>query len=194
MAVSDQVVALDFGRKIAEGTPAEVQQQPGRDPGLSRRRPPDGGAAGGRGPRRRATAQTQALHGVDFALEAGGITTLLGANGAGKTTTLRAICGMVRTRRARSASTASAIDGRATEDDRAPRHRARAGRPRHLPRPHASRRTCTSAPTRGATAPASRADLERVYELFPAPRGAPHASRPARSRAASSRCWRSAAR
>jgi branched-chain amino acid transport system ATP-binding protein len=41
--------------------------------------------------------QTQALHGVSFALEAGGITTLLGANGAGKTTTLRSICGMVAT-------------------------------------------------------------------------------------------------
>jgi len=41
--------------------------------------------------------QTQALHGVSFALEPGGITTLLGANGAGKTTTLRAICNMVRT-------------------------------------------------------------------------------------------------
>ena len=41
--------------------------------------------------------QTQALHGVSFSLEQGGITTLLGANGAGKTTTLRALCGMVRT-------------------------------------------------------------------------------------------------
>jgi branched-chain amino acid transport system ATP-binding protein len=41
--------------------------------------------------------QTQALHGVSFTLEAGGITALLGANGAGKTTTLRAICGMVAT-------------------------------------------------------------------------------------------------
>ena len=41
--------------------------------------------------------QTQALHGVSFALEPGGITTLLGANGAGKTTTLRSLCGMVRT-------------------------------------------------------------------------------------------------
>jgi branched-chain amino acid transport system ATP-binding protein len=40
---------------------------------------------------------TKALHGLDFALEAGGITTILGANGAGKTTTLRALCGMIRT-------------------------------------------------------------------------------------------------
>ncbi len=41
--------------------------------------------------------QIKALHGVDFELDEGGITTILGANGAGKTTTLRAICAMVRT-------------------------------------------------------------------------------------------------
>jgi len=41
--------------------------------------------------------QSQALHGVSFAIGLGGITTLLGANGAGKTTILRAICNMVRT-------------------------------------------------------------------------------------------------
>jgi len=38
---------------------------------------------------------TKVLHGIDFTVEAGGITTILGANGAGKTTTLRAVCGMV---------------------------------------------------------------------------------------------------
>lgn len=38
---------------------------------------------------------TKALHGLDFGLEDGGVTTILGANGAGKTTTLRAISGMV---------------------------------------------------------------------------------------------------
>ena len=40
---------------------------------------------------------TKVLHGIDFTVEEGGITTILGANGAGKTTTLRAVCGMVRT-------------------------------------------------------------------------------------------------
>jgi branched-chain amino acid transport system ATP-binding protein len=40
---------------------------------------------------------TEVLHGVDFSLEAGRITAILGANGAGKTTTLRALCQMVRT-------------------------------------------------------------------------------------------------
>lgn len=36
------------------------------------------------------------LQGIDFDVERGGVTALLGANGAGKTTTLRAVCGMVR--------------------------------------------------------------------------------------------------
>ncbi len=40
--------------------------------------------------------QSEVLHGIDIAVEGGGVTVLLGANGAGKTTTLRAICGMVR--------------------------------------------------------------------------------------------------
>jgi len=40
--------------------------------------------------------QVQALHGLEFYLKEGSMTTLLGANGAGKTTTLRAICNMVR--------------------------------------------------------------------------------------------------
>ena len=40
--------------------------------------------------------QIQALHGLEFSLTEGSVTTLLGANGAGKTTTLRAICNMIR--------------------------------------------------------------------------------------------------
>ncbi len=40
--------------------------------------------------------QSEVLHGIDIAVEDGGMAVLLGANGAGKTTTLRAICGTVR--------------------------------------------------------------------------------------------------
>jgi branched-chain amino acid transport system ATP-binding protein len=58
---------------------------------------------------------TKVLHGIDFVVEEGGITTILGANGAGKTTTLRAVCGMIK----RSGDIRFAgrrIEGRATED------------------------------------------------------------------------------
>ncbi|MEF7615368.1 ABC transporter ATP-binding protein [Aquincola sp. MAHUQ-54] len=41
--------------------------------------------------------QFQVLHGIDFELKEGAITTLLGANGAGKTSTLRALSQMIRT-------------------------------------------------------------------------------------------------
>jgi branched-chain amino acid transport system ATP-binding protein len=58
---------------------------------------------------------TKVLHGVDFAVEEGGITTILGANGAGKTTTLRAVCGMVRTA-GEIRFDGRSIIGRATED------------------------------------------------------------------------------
>jgi len=58
---------------------------------------------------------TKVLHGVDFAVEEGGITTILGANGAGKTTTLRAVCGMVRTA-GEIRFDGRSIAGRPTED------------------------------------------------------------------------------
>ena len=58
--------------------------------------------------------RTQVLHGLDFALEKGGITAILGANGAGKTTTLRVISGMVR-RKGRITFDGVAIDGHKTE-------------------------------------------------------------------------------
>ena len=62
-----------------------------------------------------AYGQTRVLHGMDFAMNEGTITTLLGANGAGKTTTLRALCGMVRTE-GELRFAGQRIDGRATED------------------------------------------------------------------------------
>ncbi|MBC5763409.1 ABC transporter ATP-binding protein [Ramlibacter albus] len=57
---------------------------------------------------------TRVLHGIDFDVKTGGITTILGANGAGKTTTLRAMCGMVRTQGEVSLA-GERIDGKATE-------------------------------------------------------------------------------
>jgi branched-chain amino acid transport system ATP-binding protein len=108
---------------------------------------------------------TQVLHGLDFEIEEGSITALLGANGAGKTTTLRALCGMVRTAgEVRFAG--ERIDARATEDI------VRLG-VAHVPD---GRGTFTDLTTEenlrlGAYARRERgglgADFERVYRLFP---------------------------
>jgi branched-chain amino acid transport system ATP-binding protein len=62
-----------------------------------------------------AYGETKVLHGLDFAVQQGGVTALLGANGAGKTTTLRAICAMVRTQGEISLA-GKRIEGMATED------------------------------------------------------------------------------
>ncbi len=55
------------------------------------------------------------LHDVSFAVEDGGITTILGANGAGKTTVLRALCGMLRSARGKIVLGREQVNGRATE-------------------------------------------------------------------------------
>jgi branched-chain amino acid transport system ATP-binding protein len=109
--------------------------------------------------------ETQALHGVSFALEAGGITTLLGANGAGKTTTLRAICGMVATKGAVRFE-GKTIAGRATEQI----VRLGVG---HVPEGRGTFTQLTveenlrvAAYTRPNKA-AVRRDLEMVFEYFP---------------------------
>jgi branched-chain amino acid transport system ATP-binding protein len=108
---------------------------------------------------------TRVLHGIDFALPAGSITTLLGANGAGKTTTLRALCGMVK--RAGEITFAGArIDGRATEDivrlgiAHVPDGR---GTFAHLTTEENLRLGAYTRKDRAAV----HADLERMYTYFP---------------------------
>ncbi|MBV1699630.1 MAG: ATP-binding cassette domain-containing protein, partial [Hyphomicrobiales bacterium] len=59
--------------------------------------------------------QSEVVHGIDVAVEEGGMTVLLGANGAGKTTTLRAICGMVRSE-GEIFFAGERLDRRSTED------------------------------------------------------------------------------
>ncbi len=108
---------------------------------------------------------TEVLHGLDFAIEEGSITALLGANGAGKTTTLRALCGMVRTR-GQVLFAGERVDGRSTEDI------VRLG-VAHVPD---GRGTFTDLTTEenlrlGAYARRGRGslaqDFERMYTLFP---------------------------
>ncbi len=108
---------------------------------------------------------TRVLHGIDFALEPGSITALLGANGAGKTTTLRAICAMVQVR-GEIRFGGERIDGRSTEDI------ARLGIA-HVPDGRGTFLNLTTeenlrlgACTRKDRA-AVAADLERVYGYFP---------------------------
>ncbi|HET7410893.1 MAG TPA: ABC transporter ATP-binding protein [Paracoccaceae bacterium] len=107
----------------------------------------------------------QVLRGLDFEIEAGGVTTLLGANGAGKTTVLRALSGMIR-RRGEVAFEGERIDRMATEDI------VRLGIA-HVPE---GRGTFGSMSTEenlqlGAMTRAAardiRADIERCYHYFP---------------------------
>jgi branched-chain amino acid transport system ATP-binding protein len=109
--------------------------------------------------------EQQALFGIRFSLDAGGVRTLLGANGAGKTTVLRALCGMVR------ASGEIRLDGKAI-----------AGRPTesivrlgvaHVPEGRGTfvRLTVEENLQLGAMVrhdhAAIAADIERVYDHFP---------------------------
>jgi branched-chain amino acid transport system ATP-binding protein len=108
--------------------------------------------------------QVQALHGLEFSLNEGTVTTLLGANGAGKTTTLRAICNMVRT------SGAIEFDG-APLSNRSTENIVRLGIA-HVPQGRGTFTTVTveenlqlGAITRSKSGVAS--DIERMYGYFP---------------------------
>jgi branched-chain amino acid transport system ATP-binding protein len=108
--------------------------------------------------------QVQALHGLEFSLDEGSVTTLLGANGAGKTTTLRAICNMVRSTGAVEFDGAS-LSNRSTENI------VRLGIA-HVPQGRGTFTTMTveenlqlGAITRSKDGVAS--DIERMYAHFP---------------------------
>ncbi|HET7885066.1 MAG TPA: ABC transporter ATP-binding protein, partial [Bradyrhizobium sp.] len=108
--------------------------------------------------------QVQALHGLEFTLNEGSVTTLLGANGAGKTTTLRAICNMVRT------TGAIEFDG-APLTSRSTENIVRLGIA-HVPQGRGTFTTMTVAEnlqlgaiTRNKAGVAS--DIERMYAHFP---------------------------
>ena len=105
------------------------------------------------------------LRGINFAVEQGGITAILGANGAGKTTVLRALCGLIR-RRGKIRFDGRSIAEAATEDI------ARGG-VAHVPDGRGTFLDFTTEENLRVGAytrkdrRAAAADLDRIYGYFP---------------------------
>ncbi|MCZ8252130.1 MAG: branched-chain amino acid ABC transporter ATP-binding protein/permease [Hylemonella sp.] len=106
MGISDQVVVLDAGVRLAVGTPAEVQANPAVQQAYL------GESLEGGGPRATDTTERPemlgvgqlvagygaepVLHGIDLQVRQGEVVALLGANGAGKSTLMKALAGLHR--------------------------------------------------------------------------------------------------
>jgi ABC-type branched-subunit amino acid transport system ATPase component/branched-subunit amino acid ABC-type transport system permease component len=118
MRICDYVYVLDFGRKIFEGTPAEVMSSPVVQSAYLGSQTPRDGRPGGRvsappvaspglpavGTQTAALeitglcagyGRTTVLRDVSLTVPRGEVTALLGPNGAGKSTVLRAVSGFV---------------------------------------------------------------------------------------------------
>jgi branched-chain amino acid transport system ATP-binding protein len=106
MGVCDHIVVLDAGRRLAAGSPLEIQADPAvrqaylgdaqlKAAPASRRRV-DGKEMLGVGRLVTGYGAVPVLHGVDLQVRQGEMVALLGANGAGKSTLMRALAGLHR--------------------------------------------------------------------------------------------------
>ena len=126
LALSDRITVLHQGRVIAEGGPAEIQQNADVQTAylghlkLAAAAGAGGAPAGGE-PLLRVEGvdafygKSHVLHGVSLDVFPGELVALLGRNGAGKTTTLAAITGVVPPRRGRVVYRGAELAGRPPE-------------------------------------------------------------------------------
>jgi len=119
-----------------------------------------------------AYGQTRVLHGMDFAMEEGTITTLLGANGAGKTTTLKAISNLLHAERG-DVTKGSILFNDAEVQDLSPNELVRRGCIQVMEGRHCfghltiEENLLTGAFTRRDGRAAIKHDLDLVYTYFP---------------------------
>ena len=193
MNVADRVLVMDYGQHLFEGVPADVQKNAAVVSAYLGRRA-DVSALLAAEDLELAYGELSVCRGISIEVNEGEIVALIGANGAGKSTTLRAIAGLltprsgtIRFRRrghhaarrrtsARCAGIALVPEGRHVFPFLTARENLELGGFKHRARQRQG-------------PPHDRRHLRHV----PAAEASAAARTPARSPAASSRCWCSAA-